>query len=79
MKNIKAMVVKAGTKMILNEKDEISLAKLGGNIMALAGVVLAMPSMGFEISVDVSRIATLVLALGGAMGWNGMRDALGKK
>ena len=78
MKKINDMVIKTFAKMLLNEKEEISFAKLGGNIVALASVVLSMPSMGFNVSVDILNIAKLVLSLGGAMGFAGIRDAIGK-
>ena len=78
MNKIQELVVKTGAKMILNEKQEISLTKLGGNIVALAAVALTMPSMGFNVSADILNIAKLAIAIGGAMGWSGARDAIGK-
>ena len=78
MKKIKAQLLKAIAKMMLNEQQEVSFAKLGGNIVALAGVILTMPSMGFHVGVDILSLAKLVLALGGAMGFAGIRDAIGK-
>ena len=79
MSKVQDMLIKFGAKMLLNEKQEISFAKLGGNAMAIAGVILSMPSMGFHISIDILNCAKLILALGGAMGWAGIRDAMGKK
>ena len=78
MKKIKAQLLKAIAKMMLNEQQEISFAKLGGNIVALASVILTMPSMGFHVGIDILNLAKLVLALGGAMGFAGIRDAIGK-
>lgn len=78
MNKLQSLLVKTAAKMLLNEEQEISVAKLGGNIVAIAGVVLSMPSMGFHVGVDIINVAKLVIALGGAMGFAGMRDAITK-
>ena len=71
-------LVKLGAKMLMNEKQEVSFMKLGGNIVAIAGVVLTMPSMGFQVGVDILNVSKLVIALGVAMGVSGARDAIKK-
>lgn len=78
MSTLKSKLVKFGEKMLLNEKGEVSFAKLGGNIIAVAGVVLSMPTMGIDVSDVVLNVTKVVMAVGGALGWNGMRDALTK-
>lgn len=79
MNKIQQILIRSFARMMLNEKQEVSLAKLGGNICAVAAVVLSMPSMGFHVSVDIINVAKLVIALGGAMGFAGIRDAVGTK
>lgn len=79
MNKIKAAALKMAMKMLMNEEQQISFMKLGGNLVALAGVVLSMPSMGFAVGVDIINVAKLIIALGTAMGIAGARDAIGKK
>jgi hypothetical protein len=78
MKKLQKILIQFCAKMMLNEKQEVSFMKLGGNIAALAAVVLSMPSMGFEVSIDILNVAKLVLALAAALGWAGARDAIKK-
>lgn len=71
-------IKKLFVKMVMNHEQEISFMKLGGNLVALASVVLTMPSMGFHVGIDILNVAKLVIALAGAMGIAGARDAIGK-
>lgn len=78
MSKIQNAVVKFGAKMLMNEKQEVSFMKLGGNLCAIAGVILTMPSMGMNVSIDILNVSKLIIAFGAAMGVAGARDAVKK-
>lgn len=67
-------------RYFLNAQGEISTTKIGGEIMGLAGIIIAIPTMGLGVAVPVAVMtaAKLALAIGGMTAINGARDAMDK-
>lgn len=68
-------------KYFLNKKGEISTTKIGGELMGLAAIIIAIPTMGLGVAVPVAVMtaAKFALAIGGMTAINGARDAIDNK
>ncbi len=61
-----------------NKDGEISMAKLGGTIMSISGVIVMLPTLGVTIPAAVVTWAGVALAVGAKLGWDGMRNGIDK-
>lgn len=66
------------TRLLFNEKKEISFMKLGGVIGVIALLILYMPTMGFTVPVVVLNVSVFAIAFGVIMCIAGARDAFKK-
>ena len=53
-----------------------SLTKIGGAIISLAGIVLALPTAGVSVPIAIIAGAKIVGAVAVAIGANGVRNAI---
>ena len=65
-------------KLWLNADMEVSMTKVGANIVGMATAIVALPSMGVVVPVALIGASKIALAVGMVFGINGARDALDK-
>jgi len=59
-----------------SKNGSFSLTKIGGALVSLAGIVLALPSAGVSIPLAVITGAKIIGAIAVAVGANGVRNAI---
>jgi hypothetical protein len=72
MENKKAIA----KRVILGESGSVSLTKLGGWLVSAAGFILSQGLVGSTGTAHT--VCTAILAIGGALGVAGVRDAIKK-
>lgn len=72
-------------RFLFNSENKISLTKLGGTIVSIAGIVLTFPEAAAQAGIvivlpgAVKMIAWLICFVGGKLLVDGARDAIDKK
>jgi hypothetical protein len=67
-------------KLFLNLEGKVSWTKISGWILSTAGSVLALAQAGvIHLSQNMIAALIVVLFVGGKIGIDGLRDAMGKK
>jgi hypothetical protein len=63
-----------------NGSGKISLAKIGGSIIAIAGIIVTLPELGVVgIPIAIITAAKVAIAVGAKLGIDGLRNAQDKK
>lgn len=65
-------------KMWLNDQMELSMTKVGGQLVGMAVGIVALPAMGVAVPVMLLGGSKMILAIGMVLGISGARDALDK-
>lgn len=61
-----------------NGDGKISMAKIGSTIFTVAGIVVLLPTMGVAIPAGIITAATVTVAIGAKLGFEGLRNAADK-
>jgi hypothetical protein len=78
---MKDALLKTLKKWFLNEQGEISLMKIGAEIVGIAGIVIMIPTLelvSIKVPTEVIDIAKIVCLFGGVTAAVGARNAMGK-